>query len=166
VRSYFFYDGVDKSELAFDEKTIAFVFSKICKECKDLDKFQKLKRHFKKNLNELSLKFCNDSVMRAYNKQYRKIDKATDVISFPSFEIFDYGENDHQSFGDLILSTEALRRRAKSRGITYKNNFLQTLIHGWLHLLGYDHQNSKQRLEMFSLQEQLFVKLKKAIKDL
>ena len=76
--------------------------------------------------------FVTDQVMRGFNRQYRGIDKATDVLSFR-------GEDGY--LGDILISTEtAFEQARKSRTLTFDANIFRLLLHGFLHLSGYDHE--------------------------
>lgn len=76
--------------------------------------------------------FVNDKAMHAYNHRYRHIDKTTDVLSFS-------GEADY--LGDIVISTETAWKQArKSPTLTFNDNIRRLLLHGLLHLTGYDHE--------------------------
>jgi probable rRNA maturation factor len=79
-----------------------------------------------------SVVFVTDKAMRQYNHRYRKLDKPTDVLSFP-------GEDGY--LGDILVSTETAWKQAKqSRTLTFNDNIRRLLLHGVLHLSGYDHE--------------------------
>ena len=79
-----------------------------------------------------SVVFVTDKAMREYNHRYRKLDKPTDVLSFP-------GEDGY--LGDILISTETAWKQAKqSRTLTFDDNIRRLLLHGVLHLSGYDHE--------------------------
>jgi probable rRNA maturation factor len=76
--------------------------------------------------------FVNDKAMHAYNLRFRHIDKTTDVLSFS-------GEEDY--LGDILISTETAWRQArKSPTLSFNNNIRRLVLHGVLHLTGYDHE--------------------------
>ena len=115
--------------------------------------------------------FCDDLVMRDYQKRYRKLDRTTDVLSFPAREAgpLPPGADDGaRSIGDLVVSLEAIKRAAKRVRRPAREELLEVLIHGWLHLLGHDHIGSSARAvararRMRALQREL---LKSALKEL
>lgn len=75
--------------------------------------------------------FVTDAAMREYNRKYRHMDKATDVLSFE-------GEGDY--LGDIVISTETAWRQAnQSKSLSFKDNIRRLVLHGYLHLRGYDH---------------------------
>jgi probable rRNA maturation factor len=81
---------------------------------------------------EFSVVFITDEAMRTYNHRYRGMDKATDVLSFE-------GEGDY--LGDILISTETAWAQArKSPTLTFDDNIRRLLLHGFLHLSGYDHE--------------------------
>jgi probable rRNA maturation factor len=81
---------------------------------------------------EFSVVFITDDVMRTYNHRYRGMDKATDVLSFE-------GEGDY--LGDILISTETAWAQArKSPTLSLDDNIRRLLLHGFLHLSGYDHE--------------------------
>jgi probable rRNA maturation factor len=97
-------------------------------------------RHFLAGLTDqmdkseaaFSVVFVTDRAMREYNSRYRHIDKATDVLSFR-------GEDDY--LGDILISTETAWKQAKqSRTLSFNDNIRRLLLHGVLHLAGYDHE--------------------------
>ena len=79
-----------------------------------------------------SVVFITDKVMRDYNLRYRHVDKTTDVLSFP-------GEDGY--LGDILISTETASEQAgKSANLSFDDNIRRLLLHGFLHLSGYDHE--------------------------
>ncbi len=81
---------------------------------------------------EFSVVFITDGVMRDYNHRYRGMDKATDVLSF---------EGDGGYLGDILISTETAWAQARqSRTLSFDDNIRRLLLHGFLHLSGYDHE--------------------------
>ena len=102
---------------------------------------------------EIAITFVSESEIRRINREYRNIDKVTDVLSFPSTmtevgEIFDLNseeaifliqETGHVHFGDMALCTKRLREQAKEFGNTPEQELKKLVIHSMLHLMGYDH---------------------------
>ena len=81
---------------------------------------------------DFSVVFITDKAMRAYNHRYRGMDKTTDVLSFE-------GEGDY--LGDILISTETAWAQArKSPTLSFDDNIRRLLLHGLLHLSGYDHE--------------------------
>ncbi len=95
---------------------------------------------------ELSILFVNDKRIREINLQYRKKDKVTDVISFPQFEDYKYlADRKHRtplSLGDIVLNLQQTKRQARQNKISFYDEVSRLLVHGLLHLLGYDHEKN------------------------
>jgi len=81
---------------------------------------------------ELSLVLCSDAHIRQLNAAWRSQDRATDVLSFP--------QDDPVVLGDLVLSLDTADRQAQERGWSVQTELRILLVHGLLHLLGYDHE--------------------------
>lgn len=98
---------------------------------------------------QLILAFVNADEIKALNKQYRNKNKPTDVLSFEPIEPEDLGE--------LVLCPSVLRNQAKEHKLSYEIELGYMVIHGVLHLLGYDHEKStKEAKKMFRLQDTIF----------
>jgi probable rRNA maturation factor len=96
---------------------------------------------------ELSIALVGDKEMRPLNAKYRKKNKTTDVLSFPA----DYPTPAKPVLlGDVIISVEQARRQAKERNHSLKTEMVTLLIHGILHLLGYDHERSSQQAKIMA----------------
>ena len=92
---------------------------------------------------ELSIALINDSQMTTLNKDYRQKDGPTNVLSFPA---------DAPLLGDIVLSYETIVREAADKGVSLSNHLSHLLIHGFLHLQGYDHQTETEAAEMEALE--------------
>jgi probable rRNA maturation factor len=86
----------------------------------------------------IDLSFVGDKKIHELNKKFRKKDKPTDVLSF------NYGG---QILGDVIISRETARRNAKEYGVKYNDEIKRLVIHGTLHVLGYDHGRGMRHAE-------------------
>jgi probable rRNA maturation factor len=93
------------------------------------------------SVTELSVSFVSDDEMQQLNSQYRGKDRTTDVLSFSQLE----GEEDFFGvptvLGDLVVSLDTCKAQAVEYGVTEEQELLRLLIHGVLHLMGYDHEN-------------------------
>jgi probable rRNA maturation factor len=97
---------------------------------------------------------CNDAEMRELNREYRKKDKATNVLSFPAPKAMRVkGVLEH--LGDVALGLETCVREANEQGKTLKNHVMHLSVHGTLHLLGYDHMTDEEAEEMESLERDI-----------
>jgi rRNA maturation RNase YbeY len=89
---------------------------------------------------ELSLVLVSDAVMRRLNRQWRGADRPTDVLSFAQAE--GQGGAPEGLLGDVVISVDTARRQARERAAPLTRELDRLLIHGVLHLLGYDHERS------------------------
>lgn len=86
--------------------------------------------------------------MRRLNREYRGLDKTTDVLSFPLHEAGAIGPGD--ALGDIVISIPRTAAQAEAYGVSFNNELLRLLLHGLLHLIGYDHEKNayqKQRMQ-------------------
>jgi len=104
---------------------------------------------------QLSILFVDDDQIRAMNKKHRKLDRPTDVLSFPMLEEKKGKKpsDEPTPLGDIVISLESAARQAKEQEHPMKNEIALLLVHGFLHLLHFDDQKPKERREMFSLQQ-------------
>lgn len=91
---------------------------------------------------EVSVLLVGDKAMRSLNRRYRGKDRTTDVLSFPLREGRFIRIQPHV-LGDIVLSLPAAARQAKTSGEPYHEEIRRLLVHGYLHLLGYDHEKSR-----------------------
>jgi probable rRNA maturation factor len=111
-------------------------------------------RNFKKlhQAPEVTLVFLSAAKMKKINHQYRGKNKATDVLSFSS--------EDESSIGEIAFCLDVLKKQAKSQGHSLDRELLYMMIHGFLHLLGYDHEKSNREEKlMFKIQDECFERL-------
>jgi probable rRNA maturation factor len=107
---------------------------------------------------ELSVVLTSDAAIRELNRTYRGKDKPTDILSFGMREQRNPGDPlppDDRVLGDLVVSVETLERQARERGIEVGEEAHFILIHGLLHLLGYDHDRVIDEKRMQSMHAQL-----------
>ena len=90
----------------------------------------------------LTITFIRDRAMRELNRNYRSLDKPTDVLSFAYHEDeeFAHAEADAQHLGDVVIAVETAERYARELGLTFDREIEHLIIHGTLHLAGYDHE--------------------------
>lgn len=106
---------------------------------------------------EFNIIFVDDERIHEINREYRKIDRPTDVISFA---LEDYKEEGlkHRVLGDIYISVD----KAKGQALEYNHSFLREVcflaVHGFYHLLGYDHMEKEEEKIMFQKQEELLEK--------
>lgn len=112
---------------------------------------------------EVSVSIVDNQEIRQINKQFREIDRATDVLSFPLLtfeegEVLDLNEKDEVLLGDIIISLERAREQAEEYGHSLKREVAFLTAHSMLHLLGYDHMEEEEEKEMFSRQREILIK--------
>ena len=137
---------------------------------KDFERFYPLlDEYYKKALKTLKLKdkyvlsliITGPRTIKNINRDYRNIDKVTDVISFALLDSGDNEEYDgYIELGDIFINRNRVLSQAKEYGHSTKREFVFLFIHGLLHLLGYDHMNPKDEKIMFTLQKKIIGDLK------
>lgn len=100
---------------------------------------------------EVSIVFADDREVQNLNKTFRHQDKPTNVLSFSSDE--------EEELGDIILAYETILQEAKDANISPLHHTLHLIVHGFLHLLGYDHEKEKEAKNMESLEIQILESL-------
>ena len=100
-----------------------------------------------------SVVFTNDEEIHEMNREYRGVDRITDVISFAFEDNEDLVYNDIRMLGDIFICIPQMKRQAIEYGHSEKRELAFLAVHGILHLLGYDHMNEKDEKVMFALQE-------------
>lgn len=116
---------------------------------KDKELAKKLKKIYQLD-PQLTVVLLSEKRIRILNAQYRKKDKSTDILSFSS----------EFALGELIFCPQVIKKQASRFDHTVKQEFCYMLVHGVLHLLGYDHElNQKEAKLMFGLQDQIFKSL-------
>ena len=106
--------------------------------------------------SELSIVLTDDAEQRELNRDWRGIDKSTNVLSFPQIEPFGPVEG---LLGDIILARETLEREATEMQVSFDDHFTHLVVHGFLHILGYDHMDDDEALVMESLETQILASL-------
>jgi probable rRNA maturation factor len=102
---------------------------------------------------ELCVRFATDENIQALNKQWRDLNKVTDVLSFPMQEGPDYDLN--ASLGDIALAARFIRQQASSLNLPIQAHTLHLIIHAVLHLLGFDHVKNKDTKIMQKLEQHI-----------
>jgi probable rRNA maturation factor len=113
-----------------------------------------------KQHGNIGILFVGDARMRTLNRIHRGKKETTDVLSFAAtegFQIVSKAEQD-LDLGDIVICVPQIERQAKRFAVSYKEECIRMIIHGMLHILGYDHATAKQARMMFPLQEQLVEK--------
>jgi probable rRNA maturation factor len=108
------------------------------------------------NEGTVSISFVGKKRIRNINKKFRNIDKATNVISFPFME---HAGNEFL-IGDIVICPAVAKEQAKRQGNDFCDYMTFLIIHGFLHLLGYDHIKESDRVIMEKKEEEIFGKIK------
>lgn len=96
---------------------------------------------------DATIAFVSDSQIRELNRRFRGIDKPTDVLSFPAEEAPD----SNSSLGDIAISLEQAVIQAKENDMTLDDEIAQLILHGLLHLCGYDHESDQGQMNRLEL---------------
>lgn len=109
---------------------------------------------------ELSIALVSDVQIKRLNKLYRNKDKPTDVLSFPIGEKVE----DWLILGDIVISVDTARRQAQELGHSLEEELKRLLVHGLVHLLGYDHElGGEEEKKFFELEEFVLRRLQKPL---
>ena len=105
--------------------------------------------------SEVDISIVNNETIHQLNKQYRGIDRPTDVLSFALTE----GDDDFaaipEHLGDIIISYQKIVEQAADYGHSFERELAFLTVHGFLHLNGYDHQTEEEEREMFGIQNEV-----------
>ncbi len=108
----------------------------------------------------VSVVLMDDAGITGFNEQYRHRQGATNVLSFPFSEAEESNQLPVQELGDILISVETAAREAEKERKTIQTRLIELIIHGFLHLLGHDHERSEaEAWEMWDLEKQLFKKI-------
>lgn len=124
------------------------------------DNVKEYKKYIKKALKKekcsssMEVIFVNNDEIREINKKYRNIDEVTDVLSFVNDDL------ETKSLGDIFIAVERAKEQATKYRHSNKREFAFLAVHGYLHLIGYDHETKEDEILMFELQEEILKKAK------
>ncbi len=131
-----------------DSKIPKTPFKKLTENC-----YKVLKKHVDKLLlkrhGHIDMVIVDDKVIQVMNREYRKKDKPTDVISFAYLEVTEYEKEAGDIIvGDIFISIDTAARQAKEKKHSRQKELEILFVHGLLHCLGFDHNNDKEEAEM------------------
>jgi probable rRNA maturation factor len=109
-----------------------------------------------RGVSELSIVLTDDAEQQGLNRDWRGIDKPTNVLSFPQIEPFGPVTG---ILGDIVLARETLEREAAELDKPFTDHYTHLVVHGFLHILGYDHVDEAQALVMEGLETQILATL-------
>ena len=110
---------------------------------------------FQKAQGGVTLVLSNDDEVRALNRNYRKKDKPTNVLSFPD----GVAHGDFISHGDIVLAYETIAREADEQGKSFIHHAQHLVVHGVLHVLGYDHEDDGDAHAMEALEVRILARM-------
>ena len=137
------------------------IFNETNEEIEDLEILKPLLEYAKKkeNLEDTELEFSviivDNKRIHEINKEYRGIDRPTDVISFALEDSEDVNIENYRILGDIYISIDKVKEQAKTYGHSEKRELAFLTVHGFLHLLGYDHMKPEEEKVMFGKQEEI-----------
>lgn len=123
-----------------------------------------LKQEDLSDKGEVSLVLTDNEEIKLLNKEYRNIDSATDVLSFPIYdveelELLKNKESEEEILlGDIVISMEKVTEQSEEYGHSFQRELMYLFVHGMLHLLGHDHLEEDEKKEMRSREEEILEK--------
>jgi probable rRNA maturation factor len=106
---------------------------------------------------DVSLLFANDPAVQTLNRDWRSKDKPTNVLSFPGPDLKQPDGSEH--LGDIVLAYETVAKEADEEGKPFHHHVTHLLVHGFLHLTGYDHETDEDAEEMEQLERDILARL-------
>lgn len=129
------------------------IIGKVVKKCFETENLETSKLY-------ISITLTTPTNIQRINKEYREIDKPTDVLSFPMFEKEELDEKiEKQDFefedvlGDIVISIEQVKEQALEYGHSFERELAYMIVHGFYHLMGYDHMVEEDKLIMRQKEE-------------
>ena len=108
---------------------------------------------------EVAVMLTDDAGIRALNRDFRRIDKPTNVLSFPAPEICGDAADAPRLLGDVAMAYETVRREADEEHKPFAHHLSHLAVHGFLHLIGYDHETDDDADEMEALETAILAQL-------
>ena len=131
------------------------IINKVIEQCFKEEKLEKTNLY-------ISVILTNPENIKKINKEYRNIDKETDVLSFPMFEKEEIEEIKASKenivedvLGDIVISIEQVKKQAQEYGHSFEREFAYMLVHGFYHLMGYDHIKEEDKQKMRPKEEKI-----------
>jgi len=138
-----------------ENKNYEEIISKVVKKCFEIEELNHTKLY-------ISITLTTPINIQKINKEYREIDKPTDVLSFPMFEKTEIEQkiknNDFQHediLGDIVISIEQVEIQAKEYGHSFERELAYMVVHGFYHLMGYDHIKEADKVIMRPKEEKV-----------
>lgn len=146
------YRGID------EKKEYEELIEKVLKKCFEIENIED------KNFY-MSIILTTPAEIRKLNKEYRNIDRETDVLSFPMYEkeeletVKKQKQEWKDTLGDIVISIERVEEQAKEYGHSFEREFAYMLVHGFYHLRGYDHMEEEEKAQMREKEENVLSQL-------
>ncbi len=138
-----------------ENKTYEEIIKKVVEKCFEVENLINSKLY-------ISITLTTPEQIHKINKEYRNIDRPTDVLSFPMFEKHELEEKiENQNFihedvlGDIVISIEQVEIQAKEYGHSFEREFAYMIVHGFYHLMGYDHIKEEDKIVMRPKEEKV-----------
>ncbi len=155
---------MDKYEIIYkdikEEDGYEAIVKKVFDKCFEEENLQDAKLY-------ITVTLTNPENIQKINKEYRNIDKPTDVLSFPMFEKNELQKKIEEKdflhediLGDIIISIQKVEEQAKEYGHSFERELSYMLVHGFYHLIGYDHIEETDKKEMRKKEEKILEELK------
>ena len=135
------------------------IIKKVIEQCFKEEKIEESKLY-------ISITLTTPQNIHKINKQYRNVDNETDVLSFPIFEKKELEEKiktkrfEHEDIlGDIVISIDRVKEQAKEYGQSFEREFAYMLVHGFYHLMGYDHIKEEDKAIMRPKEEKVLKRL-------
>jgi probable rRNA maturation factor len=108
---------------------------------------------------EIAIKFAGDAEVAALNRRWRNKSAATNVLSFPAADSPSRPKGEPRPLGDIILAAGVIAAEARAQGKTLEAHTMHLIVHGVLHLLGFDHQSERDAKRMETAEVEILVEL-------
>ena len=143
-----------------EKKEYEKIIKKVLEKCFQEEKIEDSKLY-------ITITLTNPETIKEINKEYRNIDRATDVLSFPMFEKDELEQKiasknfEHEDvLGDIVISIEKVEEQAKEYGHSFERELSYMIVHGFYHLMGYDHIKEEDKKKMRPKEEKILNDLK------
>lgn len=153
------YEDIKDVETVNEIKKFSTIFKKCIKYCIEEEDIET------NNSIEIYIRFTNNEQIKLINNEYRNIDKATDVLSFPMYESYEVkrelenGTIPINQLGDIIISIEKTKEQANEYEHSFERELIYLITHAMFHLLGYDHMEEDEKEVMREKEEKVMDKL-------
>lgn len=128
------------------------IINKVVEECFKTEKLSGKKIY-------VSITLTTPEVIRDINKKYRNVDKSTDVLSFPMFEKKEIDSIKNDVLGDIVISIKQVELQAEEYGHSFERELAYMVVHGFYHLMGYDHMEEAEKAQMREKEEAVLSKI-------